>query len=278
MRIDAHHHLWTYSAEEYGWIDDRMQVLRRNFGVPELRAALASAGVQAAVTVQARQTLEETSWLLELAGETPEMAGVVGWVPLRDPDVRDVLAEFRAEAKLRGVRHVLQAEPDGFMDSAEFNRGIAALGEFGLCYDVLITERQMEEAIRLVDRHPGQRFVLDHIGKPLIADGVLEPWRMQIFEMAKRPNVWCKLSGMVTEAKWSAWSGTLEPYADTVMEAFGPKRVMAGSDWPVCLVASGYAEWWEWMEAYVARLSETERRQVLGETAREFYGLRVSNL
>ena len=232
------------------------------------------------MAVQARQTLEETRWLLDLARRTlpgdarPLLRGVVGWAPLADEAFPAVLEKLRAESMLKGLRHVVQGEPAGFLDREDFHRGIAAMAGTGLVYDVLIFERQMGEAIAFVDRHPRQSFVLDHVGKPRIAEGVMEPWATQIRELARRENVTCKVSGLVTEAAWAAWTPeSLRPYLDVVVEAFGPERLMAGSDWPVCLVASGYGQWWRVLEEFFAHFSEAERAAVFGGVATRVYGL-----
>jgi L-fuconolactonase len=272
--IDAHHHLWRYSAVEYGWINDNMAALRRNFLPADLAVELAEANVDGVVTVQARQTLEETWWLLELARSCEAIRGVVGWAPLAASDFEGSLEELTADQKLVGLRHVVQAEPKGFLDNTEFNRGIRAMQDTGLVYDLLIVEGQLEEAARFVDRHPQQRFVLDHIAKPKIAMGEIEPWRYRLQELSKRGNVSCKLSGMVTEDSWSHWSiESLGPYLETVVEAFGPDRLMAGSDWPVCLVATSYSRWWLLLRNYFAGFTDDERADIFGATAMRIYNL-----
>lgn len=274
-RIDAHHHLWRYSREEYGWIDDSMTMLRRDFLPDDLRVEMRSASVDGAVTVQARQTLEETSWLLDIADETEEIRGVVGWAPIADDHFPAVLEEFSSRSMLKGLRHVVQAEPDeNFLLGENFNRGMRLLRESGLVYDILIYERQLPQSIRFVDRHPEQEFVLDHIAKPKIREGEQDPWRTKIRELAQRQNVSCKLSGLVTEADWNHWNlETLRPYLDAVMEAFGPERVLVGSDWPVCLVACGYAQWFALLEQYFAGFSQAERDAVFGGNAERIYRL-----
>jgi L-fuconolactonase len=269
--VDAHQHFWHYSAAEYGWIDESLAELRRNLLPADLLTAMQSAGVDRSIAVQARQSVEETAWLLELAGENDFIAGVVGWAPLATAELGDFLAEYAGAPKLVGLRHVVQGEAAGFLDGPAFNDGIAALLGTGLVYDVLIFERQLEEAIRFVDRHPRQSFVVDHIAKPRIAQGVLEPWRSQMRELGRRPNVVCKVSGMVTEAGAEWTEGMLRPYLDVVVEAFGPERLMAGSDWPVCLTRCGYAQWWEVLRQSFAAFSEDERAAILGGTASAIY-------
>jgi L-fuconolactonase len=272
--IDAHHHLWRYTAEEYGWIDGTMRVIRQNFLVPELKMTISKAGVDGTVAVQARQTLQETRWLLDLANSTDVIQGVVGWAPIADPDFLAKIEAFTGERKLLGLRHVIQGEPDGFMLGDDFNRGIGELERMGLVYDVLVYERQLEEAIQFIDRHPRQVFVLNHIAKPRIKEQLLEPWATNLKKLARRDNVWCKVSGLVTEADWGVWTDEhLKPYLDVVVEAFGVRRLMAGSDWPVCLVASGYERWFDTLRQYFAAFSENERTCVFGATAHKVYGL-----
>ncbi len=272
--IDAHQHFWRYDAGEYGWIDDSMAALRRDFLPDDLKRAASGTGVGGVVSVQARQSMRETAWLLELAAGDPFIAAVVGWVPLVSPDLEAELERLAGPSKLRGVRHVLQDEADGYMLQPAFERGLRALRGRGLVYDVLVFERQLPSAIALVDRHQDQLFVLDHVAKPRIRDGLIEPWRTQIRELARRPNVSCKLSGMVTEADHSSWTiEELQPYVETVIEAFTPERLMLGSDWPVCLLACGYGRWIDTVRRLLARLSEPEQRQILGGTACRVYRL-----
>ena len=275
QRVDAHHHLWSYSPAEYDWIVESMPQLRHDFLPGELQKALLEGRMDGAVAVQARQTIEETNWLLQLAATCPQMLGVVGWAPIASPEFPHVLEEFAAQSKLKGLRHVIQDEPDDdFILGREFNAGVALLKDTGLVYDVLIFEKHLPQTIEFVDRHPQQTFVLDHVAKPRIKEGLLSPWRKNIRELARRPNVCCKVSGMVTEADWQQWtSETLRPYLDTVLEAFGPQRLMFGSDWPVCLLAASYGRWVQTAEELMASLSASERQRVMGGTAAEIYHL-----
>lgn len=274
-RIDAHHHLWKYTAAEYGWLDESMAELRRDFLPGDLMREIAAAGIDGTVAVQARQTLEETRWLLDLADECEAIRCVVGWAPIAGENFPEVMEEFESRAKLKGLRHVIQGERDEhYILREDFNAGIRAMEGSGLVYDVLIYERHLQQTIEFVDRFPEQVFVLDHVAKPLIRAGVLEPWASRMRELARRENVWCKVSGMVTEADWSGWTeDSLRPYLDVVVEAFGPKRMMAGSDWPVCLVACGYKEWFEVLRKYFAGFSKDEQDAVFGGTAVGVYGL-----
>jgi L-fuconolactonase len=279
IRIDAHHHLWTYQPDEFGWIDDAMAALRRDFTAHDLSLEMEGASIHAAVAVQARQSLEETHWLLQQAAVHPRIAGVVGWAPIADDRFPEVLDRLTQHDRLVGLRHIVQAEPVGFLDGDNFNRGITLLQPTGLSYDILITERQIDEAARFVDRHPYQRFVVDHCAKPRIAAAELEPWRTSLRALALRPNVTCKISGLGTEANWTSWTvDDLLPYLDTVLDAFGPDRVMAGSDWPVCLVATSYAHWWDTLHLYTESLSRSERRALFGGVAQSFYRLKLDAL
>lgn len=269
--LDSHQHYWRYHPLEYGWIDESMTVLRRDFLPPDAACVMRPAGVTAAIAVQARQTLEETHWLLQLANDHQELAAVVGWIDLQG-DVDAQLARFTAQTKLAGVRHIVQAEPDGFLRRPAFLDGIARLRPFGLTYDILVYARQMREATVFAARFPDQPFVLDHVGKPDVRAGEIDGWRHHLAALAALPNVSCKLSGLVTEADWKTWTrGQLRPYLDAALDAFGPWRVMMGSDWPVCLVAASYADVVALVQDAVAEYSIDERQQILGGNAARFY-------
>jgi len=274
MRIDAHQHFWKYEPAQYPWIRADWPI-RRDFLPPDLQPLLAKARLDGCVAVQARQTLEETRWLLSLTTEHSFIKGVVGWVDLRSEQVRDQLAQFAGHPRFVGVRHVVQDEPDdSFVLRRDFLRGMACLQDFDLAYDILIFARQLPAAIQLVKRFPNQRFVVDHIAKPQIAAGRLSPWTEHIRQLAQHPNVTCKVSGMVTEAQWKSWRRQeFTPYLDTVFEAFGPGRIMYGSDWPVCLLAANYQKVYDVAAIYCSRLSPSEQSQVFGATASRFYGL-----
>jgi L-fuconolactonase len=274
-RIDAHHHLWRYTEAEFGWIDNAMAELQRDYTPADLSRAMESARIDGTIAVQARQTLEETHELLSLADAHPFIEAVVGWAPIAGRGFSSCLDNLSAHPKLRGLRHVIQAEPDdNFILGNDFNRGIGALLPTGLVYEILIYARHLPQTIKFVDGHPNQIFVLDHLAKPRIREQVLSPWWEQILDLARRENVFCKVSGMVTEADWQLWTeADLRPYLDTVFEAFGAHRLMMGSDWPVCLVATEYARWFSFLDHYTSAMSEDERVQFCGKTATKVYRL-----
>ncbi len=275
MRVDAHQHFWIYHPDEYAWIDDSMAALRRDFLPHDLAPELESSGFQGSIAVQARQTLQETRWLLDLAERSASILGVVGWVDLRSPDVHSHLRSFAQNPKLVGVRHVVQSEPDErFLLQPDFLRGISALEEFDLAYDILIYAKHLPVAAEFVERFPRQRFVLDHLAKPPIKSGEIDSWADGIRRLAALPNVFAKLSGLVTEADWQAWKPEqIGPYLDVAFEAFGPKRLMIGSDWPVCLVAAPYARTVGVVQDYILKHMPESCDYVLGGNAMRFWRL-----
>jgi len=278
MRIDSHQHFWKYDAAEYGWIDDSMSALKRDFLPDESAREMARAGFDACVAVQARQSLDETRWLLSLADKHPSIAGVVGWVDLQSDALSGQLTEFAGGHKLVGIRHIAQTEPDdGFLLRPQVVRGIALLADFGFAFDILIYRRQLSTAVELLDRLPSQRFVLDHLAKPDIRSGEIDRWEQDIRHLAAHPNVFAKLSGLVTEASWARWtSDQIRPYLDVAFDAFGWHRLMIGSDWPVCTVAADYARTMNVVIDYVAARPEHERDAVLGGNAQRFWNLRTA--
>jgi len=275
VRIDAHQHFWRYSAADYPWIDAGMARLARDFLPADLAPLAAAAGVGGTVAVQARQSLAESRWLLELAAAHPLIRGVVGWVDLRAAGVADTLREFAAHERFVGVRHVVQDEPDErFLLGADFVRGLGRLAEHGLVYDLLLYPRQLPAAVELAGLLPAQPFVLDHLAKPPIKAGLSAGWRRDIEALARHANVSCKLSGLVTEAAWRGWRrDEFTPYLEVALAAFGPERLMIGSDWPVCLLSADYAEAWGIVEDFAARLPAVQREAVLGGSASRIYGL-----
>jgi L-fuconolactonase len=275
VRVDAHIHFWRYTADEYRWIDEPMAGLRRDFLPADLRGEMDDAGVDVSVAVQARQTLEETRWLLELARMHPFVAGVIGWVDLQAEDAVDQLDAFADQRKLVGVRHIVQGEPDDrFMLRPSFCRGIALLEDRELTYDVLIYPRHLGVAADLVARFTRQRFVLDHLAKPNIRAGEIREWEKGMRELAAFPLVFCKLSGLVTEADWARWTpADIRPYMDVAFDCFGADRLLAGSDWPVCTVAAGYRRAIALIDGYMADRPLAERDAVMGGNAARLWRL-----
>jgi L-fuconolactonase len=275
MRIDSHQHFWHYSPTEHTWMSDSMSAIRRDFLPEDLQPLLASLNFDGCIAVQARQSLEETRWLLDLADRFSFIKGVVGWLDLCSPELPYQLEQFARHPKLLGVRHVVQDEPDDeFVLRPEFRRGIAQLREFDLIYDLLLFPKHLPAAVRLVEEFPDQPFVLDHIAKPSIAQGLISPWREHLQWLAQFPNVSCKLSGMVTEAKWQQWQPEdYRPYLDTVSEAFGSNRLMIGSDWPVCLLSSDYASTMQLVIEYIQQFPEEAQASILGGNCARFYGI-----
>ena len=274
MRIDSHQHFWRYTGAEFGWIDDGISMLRRDFFPEDLSPLLEAAGYSRCIAVQARQTLEENEFLLGLARESVIVEGVVGWVDLASPTVEGDLERYTSRHGFVGVRHIVQGEPAGFMNRDDFRRGIGLLQDYGLIYDILIRAHQLPEAIDFAEAFPDQPFVLDHAAKPDIANNQWEPWASDLKRLSLLPNVWCKVSGLSFEAHWDSWTtDTLRPYVRHVLDCFGPGRCMIGSDWPMCLPAGDYGQTIGALEACLAGLSDEEREGVLGDNAATFYGL-----
>lgn len=276
--IDAHHHVWDPARADYPWMTDELASIRRAFGPEDLAPELAAAGVERTVLVQTRSSLDETREFLATAAATPFVAGVVGWVDLASPDAGDAidaLCDGPGGDRLVGIRHQAHDEPDpDWLDREDVRRGIRAVGERELTYDLLVRPRELPAAIRVVRDEPGMRFVLDHLGKPPIAAGGLEPWASGIAELAALPNSWCKVSGLVTEADWAAWtSADLQPYVAHAVAVFGPGRLLFGSDWPVCLLAASYGEVLDAARTCLAGLTDDELDGVLGGNAAAVYRL-----
>jgi L-fuconolactonase len=273
MPLDSHVHFWKYNPAEYAWIDETMAPLRRDFMPEDALGVMRSAGIDKCVVVQVRQTLAETRWMLRLAEQHPFVAAVVGWVDLRSDDL-DAQIESVAHPKLVGVRHIVQAEPDGFLSDDRFRRGVERLAHHGLAYDILIYARQMPAAIEFASRLPDIRLVLDHLGKPDIKRNGFDSWRHDLDRMAAIPNVCAKLSGLVTEADWAQWTvEDLHRYVNAAIEAFGPERLMFGSDWPVCTLAAQYGQVVEIIRTAIDERPQSEQDSMLGGTARRFWGL-----
>jgi L-fuconolactonase len=276
MRIDAHQHFWLYNPDEFGWIDDSMAAIRRNFLPGDLGPELERNDFDGSIVVQTCQTVDETAWLLDLAKNSPTILGVVGWVDLCSPQANSQLAQFSGNHKLVGIRHIVQSEPDDkFLLRDDFCRGISQLEEFDLAYDILIYTRHLPVAAKFAKRFPRQRFVLDHLAKPPIKRGKIQAWADGIRRLADFPNVFCKLSGLVTEADWQHWTPEqIFPYLDIAFESFGSDRLMIGSDWPVCLVAASYERAIGVVKSYLKRYSPDVRDAVLGGNAQRFWHLK----
>lgn len=272
MRLDAHQHFWNFDPVRDAWIDETMVDLRRDFLPADLQPLLKTHHIDGCVAVQADQSESETRFLLDLAAKYDFIKAVVGWADLSVDNIGERLAYWKKESKLAGFRHILQSEPMEKMRDKNFRNGIANLASHGFTYDVLIYHTQLAAAMDLIDAFPNQPFVVDHLAKPAIGKGTLEPWRAQMRELGKRPHVMCKLSGMITEADHTRWRlEDLEPFMETVLESFGTKRLMFGSDWPVCLLAGDYARVVSVAESFISRLSPTEQTDIMGATACQFY-------
>jgi L-fuconolactonase len=278
MKIDSHQHFWRYDAVRGAWVTDSMAVLRRDFLPEHLAAELSPNGIDASIAVQADQSESETMFLLDLAEKNRRIAGVVGWVDLLSPRVGERLEYFSRFSKLRGFRHIAQSEPDDrFLAREDFVKGVAQLRAFGFTYDILIYPKQLPAAIELVASLPEQRFVVDHIAKPEIKSKKTVPWAAQMKEIAQHKNVFCKLSGMVTEADWKHWKvDDFKPYLDAVFDAFGADRLMFGSDWPVCLLAATYRQVKQLIEEFVKGFSPSDKEKIFGCNAARFYGLQTA--
>ncbi len=276
--IDAHHHLWRYRHPGPAWMTEQMTELHRDIGVEDLRKVALPSGITGTVVVEVERTAEETRWLASTAASDDLILGVVGWAELTNPSVQAELEQVAELPKLKGVRHPIHDETDpDFVLRDDFNRGISHLHRLGLSYDILIFEDHLPQTIKFVDRHPNQIFVLNHIGKPRIRHASIRLWLRNLLELARRPNVYCKLSGVLTEAEWDRWTPQMiTPYIDAVLEAFGASRVMFGSDWPIVTLASTYKGWIEMVRAAIEPLSDEERQWILWRSATEAYRLEAA--
>ncbi|WOD42682.1 amidohydrolase family protein [Hwangdonia lutea] len=274
MKIDAHQHFWKFDPVRDAWIDDSMQIIRRDFLPQDLQPILSANNIDGCIAVQADQSEAETDFLLDCAAKNPFVKGVVGWVDLRAENVEERLALYSKNPLFKGVRHIVQAEANDFMLGKDFQNGIGKLSPFNLTYDILIFPPQIEAAIRLVNTFPNQKFVVDHIAKPYIKTGEIDGWKTNITELAKAPNVFCKVSGMVTEADLKHWkTSDFKLYLDVVFNAFGVDRILYGSDWPVCLLAADYKQQLSIVENYFKDFSKEEQSKIFGLNAVKFYNL-----
>jgi len=274
MRIDAHQHFWKFDPVRDTWITDSMMMLRHDFLPESLEPHLTRCGFDGCVAVQADQSEQETEFLLKLAEQHPFIKGVVGWLDLQHPNLKDRLELFSENPKFKGLRHIVQAEPEGFMRRDPFLRGIDALGSFQLTYDILIYPHQLSETLSMIQLFPEQKFVIDHMAKPYIRSKETEQWKEDISLLGQHKNVYCKLSGLVTEATWNDWIGKdFDPYLDSIFEAFPVSRLIFGSDWPVCLVAASYDEVVGLVESYLSDRSSNQKEAIMGKNAEYFYNL-----
>ncbi|WP_338594377.1 amidohydrolase family protein [Paenibacillus sp. Y5S-9] len=273
MKLDAHQHFWEYNVAEYGWIGEEMKTIRQSFLPEDLEPLLVQSGLDGCIAVQARQSLTETEWLLQLADRHECIKGVVGWVDLCSDEVRNQLELFASNPYLKGVRHVIQDEPDlDYVLREDFQRGIALLKEYDLAYDLLVSKEQLPYAVELVKTFPEQRFVLDHLAKPDIKSGIISPWKEALESMAAQPNAYCKLSGMVTEADWANWTPKdFTAYLNIAIEAFGAERLMFGSDWPVSNVSATYSEVYDLIMSHINALPISDQQMIFGGTCAAFY-------
>jgi L-fuconolactonase len=272
--IDSHQHFWNYDASRHSWISDEMKVIRKDFQPGDLSPLLERNKFEGCVSVQVDQTEDETLQLLALANRHNFIKGVVGWIDLRNANLSSRLEYFSELKKLKGFRHIVQAEPPGFMRQAAFIKGVSMLRHYNFTYDLLVYHHQLAEAVEFVRQVPETKIVVDHLAKPSIATREIAEWSKHMAALATFPNVFCKVSGMVTEAKWPGWKyEDLVPYLDTVTKAFGTDRLMYGSDWPVCLVAASYDEQLSVVQSYFKTFSPSEKKQILGENAKRFYNL-----
>ncbi len=274
LKIDSHQHFWVYDPIRDNWINDEMQVLRRNFLPADLKPLLEANGIAGTVSVQADQSDRESRFLLSLAEENDFIKAVVGWTDLCALNVEGVLEQYSRFNKLKGFRHILQAEEPDFMLKPDFLRGIAALKHYGFSYDILVYPRHLSKVIELVKRNPDQAFVLDHLAKPDIKNGEMQDWSRQIKLLALFPNVFCKLSGMITEADYRSWKKEeIFPFLDLVVESFGPSRLMFGSDWPVCKLAADYGTVCSFLTDYLEAFTREEQEMIWAYNAIKFYKL-----
>ena len=275
MVIDSHQHFWKYEPVKHSWIDDDMSVIRRDFSPSDLAKVYQENSIDGCVAVQADQSLEETDFLIDLASINNFIKGIVGWVDLRAENIENVLEKYSTDKIVKGFRHVVQGEADhNFLLRPNFSRGISLLEKHNFTYDILVFPHQLGSVLEFVKKFPHQKFVIDHIAKPYIKDGYFEGWATMMTAIGKHKNVSCKMSGMVTEADFNIWTPEqIHPYMDTALEAFGSKRILFGSDWPVCLVAGNYSKIKKLTTDFISQLSQIEQNSIMGNNAIEFYNL-----
>ena len=274
MRIDAHQHFWIYDQRRDSWMNDDMRLIRKDFLPQDLFPLLQQNNIDGCIAVQADQSADETDFLLQLADENDFIKAVVGWIDLPAANIEEQLEKYLSYKKLKGFRHIVQDEPENFLLREDFCRGISLLKNYQFTYDILVYSSQLPTVLRFIELFPDQRFVIDHIGKPHIKNGKNEQWKNEMKQIAKHPNIYCKLSGIVTEADWKSWTvADFQPYIAIVLENFGTERVMFGSDWPVCLLAASYTRCCQILEQNTMQLNEEEKRKLWGENAIRFYNM-----
>ncbi len=274
MTIDAHQHFWNYQAERDAWITEEMEVIRRNFLPEDLSHLLQANRIEGCIAVQADQSEKETDFLLKCSHQHPFIKGVVGWTDLQSPGVQARLEYYYQFHEVKGFRHIVQSEPEHFLSSRNFCHGIGLLEQYNFTFDILIHHHQLPEALQFIKKFPSQLFVIDHLAKPLIAQQQLKPWKQHLQQIAMHENVYCKVSGLVTEANWQDWKvSNFKSYLETALEAFGPRRLMYGSDWPVCLLAASYEQQLEIVRQFIQPLTPGEKKAIMGENATRFYHL-----
>jgi L-fuconolactonase len=276
MRLDAHQHFWRYNKEKHSWITDEMKVIRRDFPPGDLFPILKEAKLDGTIAVQADESFRETEYLLELADENEWIKGVVGWTSLGDDKLEEVLDRLSSRKKLKGFREVLQSRDPDYMNQKDFIKGLHKIGKRGYTYDILIFPEHLDASLKLIKACPEQLFVIDHLAKPKIKAGNWKDWKKKMGLLAERELVYCKLSGMVTEADLKSWkSADILPFMEIALELFGPTKLMYGSDWPVCLVAAEYEEVFSLVDRFTDSLSSDEKAAIMGETAKDFYGINL---
>jgi len=277
MVIDAHQHFWQYQPVKHAWIDDSMAVLKRDFLPVDLASIYQHNGIDGCVAVQADQSLEENDFLLNLANQHSFIKGIVGWEDFRAANIAERLESYKEIPLMKGFRHVVQAEADtNFLLRNSFMEGLGHLAKHGFTYDILVFPHQLGSVLELVRKMPNQKFVIDHLAKPYIKDGFFDGWATMMAAIAKYENVYCKMSGMITEANLTSWTPSdFEPYMQVILENFGAKRILFGSDWPVCLLAGNYAAVKDLVANFINTLSDSEQQAIWGGNAIQFYGLKI---
>ncbi len=274
--IDAHVHFWKYNKIRDEWITDEMKIIQKDFLPQDLQPVLSENNIDGVVAVQADQSEDETNFLIALAEQYSFIKGIVGWVDFQNENIENKLLYYSKFAQVKGFRHILQAEPNDFFKNKKFLNGVEVLKKYDFTYDLLIYESQLKEAVEFVNYFPAQKFIIDHCAKPSIRDKSIIQWKKWMTEISKRKNIFCKLSGLITEAKWNQWEEKdLYPYLDVVFNCFATERIVFGSDWPVMLLSGNYKLWKNLLEKYMNNFSAFEREKVFTQNAIDFYNLNL---